>query len=60
MAQKANNKILGQKFGKLLVQELTAERNGEGRPLYRCLCECGGSRLVAANRLLSGDVKSCG
>lgn len=60
MAQKTDNRIIGQRFGKLLVQELTTERNSEGRSLYRCLCECGGSRLVAANRLLSGDVKSCG
>ena len=50
----------GQKYGKLTVIGTSAEKDAQGRTLYDCSCECGGSRLVPAYLLSSGRVTSCG
>lgn len=52
--------ILGQQFGRLTVLNATEERDANGRRLYTCQCECGGTRLAPAYLLLSGRVTSCG
>lgn len=53
-------KIIGEKFGMLTVDAATEKKDYRGRTLYRCVCHCGGVRLVAADRLRSGGVISCG
>lgn len=52
--------IIGKKYGMLTVDAATTEKDNRGRTLYRCVCICGGVRLVAADRLLAGGVISCG
>lgn len=52
--------ILGQKFGRLSVIEATEEKDANGRTLYECQCECGGTRLAPAYLLLNGRITSCG
>ena len=52
--------ILGQKFGRLSVISATEEKDATGRTLYKCQCDCGGTRLAPAYLLLSGRVTSCG
>ena len=52
--------IIGRKYGALTVDAATTEKDYRGRTLYLCTCECTGTRLVAADRLLSGNVISCG
>ena len=52
--------ILGQKFGHLSVIGTTEEKDAHGRTLYKCQCDCGGTRLAPAYLLLSGRVTSCG
>ena len=50
--------LTGQKFGKLLALEKGGRRyDCVG---YNCLCECGGSILVASSHLRKGTIKSCG
>ena len=58
----ASNIQPGQKYGKLTVIEVSAEKSQDGRTLYLCQCDCeeGNTIKVTANRLLSGSVKSCG
>jgi hypothetical protein len=52
--------IIGGTYGMLTVDAATAEKDYRGRTLYHCTCECTGTRLVAADRLLAGSVISCG
>ena len=51
---------LGKTYGMLTVDAATTEKDYRGRTLYRCTCECTRTRLVAADRLLAGGVRSCG
>ena len=52
--------ILGQKYGRLLVIGATEEKDANGRTLYECQCDCGGTKKVPAYLLMSGRVSSCG
>ena len=52
--------MIGETYGILTVDAATEEKDSRGRTLYRCTCECTGTRLVAADRLLAGRVTSCG
>lgn len=52
--------IIGGTYGMLTVDAATTEKDYRGRTLYHCTCECTGTRLVAADRLLAGGVTSCG
>lgn len=52
--------ILGQKYGRLLVIGATEEKDANGRTLYECQCDCGGTKKVPAYLLLGGRVTSCG
>lgn len=51
---------IGKTYGVLTVDAATEKKDYRGRTLYRCVCHCGGVRLVAADRLLAGGVISCG
>jgi len=49
--------LLGMKFGRWLV----VSEVGKGRPLYfKCLCDCGNTKEIRKDSLLTGDSKSCG
>jgi len=52
--------VIGKEYGWLTAESATEKRDYRGRTLYRCICRCGGVRLVAADRLLAGSVLSCG
>ena len=51
---------IGKTYGVLTVNAATTEKDYRGRTLYLCTCECTRTRLVAADRLLAGGVRSCG
>ena len=51
---------LGKTYGMLTVDAATTEKDYRGRTLYLCTCQCTRTRLVAADRLLAGGVRSCG
>lgn len=58
----ANGAILaGRKYGRLGVLELVG-RDGEGRRLWRCACDCGSGAIVnvSTRDLRSSRVESCG
>lgn len=52
--------LTGQRYGMLTVVSLTDQRNGYGRLLYRCRCDCGGERLATRANLERGEITSCG
>lgn len=54
-----NDKMIGQKFGKLLVL-LSAERLEKNHKAYLCQCECGNKKIVSGYHLRKGDIQSCG
>jgi len=51
--------LVGQKFGKLTVVSFTGKKMGTNS-IWRCSCECGGTKEVPVGYLTSGDTKSCG
>lgn len=51
--------ILGNKYGKLTVVEFAGVDHHQ-KSLWKCVCECGGSKIVHAKELKLGNVKSCG
>lgn len=44
----------------LTVISMTDQRNGYGRLLYRCHCDCGGERLATRANLERGEITNCG
>ena len=50
--------LTGQVFTRLTVRECV--RDAKGRVAWRCDCSCGGSKVVKAACMFSGDTKSCG
>src|SRR4051812_27726926 len=53
--------LTGRRFGRLLavvrVRNLTRSNR---RAYWRCICDCGQSRIVLGVRLTQGNVRSCG
>ncbi len=56
--------LTGQRFGRLVVlgREGNARigKDGQYRPAWRCICDCGTECIVAGTNLRSGNTKSCG
>lgn len=51
--------LTGMSFGLLTVMG-RAENDAAGRARWRCKCECGGEKTVAAGELKKGSTRSCG
>jgi hypothetical protein len=51
---------IGQRFGRLVVVELSEARTNSGSRKYLCVCDCGIEKLFSAADLRRGDSKSCG
>ena len=52
--------LIGEKFGKLSVINITKLRDANGSVIWTCLCDCGHKVDVSGNSLKSGGSKSCG
>jgi hypothetical protein len=53
--------LTGRVFGRLKVIARAGSTEGKSpRPLWRCLCVCGGKRVVPAAALVAGRTRSCG
>lgn len=52
--------LSGRKYGMLTVIEKSGEFASDGRPLWRCICDCGNYKLVGSNSLSKGLTSSCG
>jgi len=52
--------ITGVRNGRLVAVECVG-RNHEGRAMWRCVCDCGGEKIVQSNNIVRpGGTKSCG
>lgn len=49
-----------QRFGKLRVVGQAPGRDSKGYPLWRLICDCGGTAISSVGRLRSGGTRSCG
>ena len=52
--------LTGQRFGRLVCVEPTAERSCGGSVVWRCRCDCGNECFAPSKQLLSGYKRSCG
>jgi hypothetical protein len=52
------NDLVGKRFCRLMVLDRT--RNRGSYPRWKCLCECGKSKIVLGTYLQQGFTKSCG
>lgn len=55
------NDLSGLRFGRLTAKEVAqrSSRKG-GNTKWLCVCDCGGSGVIYASNLISGQTKSCG
>jgi len=49
--------ISGFRFGKLIIVK---EYFGSSRRKFECVCDCGNTKLIQLNHLISNSIKSCG
>lgn len=55
--------LIGEKYGKLTVTESAGygvDKDGKRYHLWKCICECGNSKIVNQHSLVTGGIKSCG
>ena len=56
--------LVNKRFGRLLVIQDAGNRRGSGKgreeSTWRCLCDCGNSKVITGSNLRSGDTLSCG
>lgn len=53
------NHLIGKRFGKLIVEARTEERQN-GSVVWKCKCDCGGYKNVPTHLLTSNHTQSCG
>ncbi len=51
--------LIGRRFGHLKVLSKNAKRNDQGRVLWKCLCDCGKSKVLTTPVLTYGRTTSC-
>jgi hypothetical protein len=52
--------LTGQRFGRLTALAPEGGVDADGRILWRCRCDCGGSTVVAGRWLTRNESRSCG
>ena len=55
--------LKGKKFGRLLVIKRCKEHvteSGYISPRWKCICDCGNTKIIRQQRLVNGTTKSCG
>lgn len=52
--------MVGRRFGRWVVIEETDKRTSNGAIMYKCLCDCGNTKVVDGTILRRGDSLSCG
>lgn len=52
--------LTGQRFGRLVVLQKSAQKSKNGSAMWECRCDCGNKVAVSAKHLKSGATKSCG
>lgn len=52
--------ITGQRFNRLVAQQMLPDRDANGNVMWRCRCDCGNYIDVSYNNLVYCNMKSCG
>ena len=52
--------IIGNRVGRLIVEEFWGRDSKHGHPHYICRCDCGNTKVIARGSLLKNATKSCG
>ena len=52
--------MVGERYGRLMVDHLHCYGGNGKKPLWACKCDCGGIAYVSRQDLLRGHTKSCG
>lgn len=55
-----NVDLTGKRFGKLVAISIDHKSNSGTRVYWKCVCDCGGTRVVSNDHLKNGDVSDCG
>ena len=53
------NDLTGKRFGRLVVTD-RAGSNQHHKATWKCVCDCGNTKIIVGNSLLSGYTRSCG
>ncbi len=59
-SERTKSKLLGKRFGRLVVVEEMKERSKFRSVVWKCICDCGEIVHVPTSRLTGGKTKSCG
>lgn len=52
--------MVGQRYGRLIVERISDKRGKQGHILAECVCDCGNRTIVSISKLNSGHTRSCG
>lgn len=52
--------LTGKKFGRLTVEVFAGRSRKGGHFIWKCICDCGKSKIVLGQSLRDGNTKSCG
>lgn len=52
--------LRGRRFGKLVAQHPTDQRDAAGSVVWECVCDCGNHAFYSVSRLRQGNIRSCG
>jgi hypothetical protein len=52
--------LTGQRFGKLMILNLSSTSTPSGERMWNCICDCGNYKTVQRKHLRSGFTKTCG
>lgn len=52
--------LKGRRFGRLVVEEKTEQRDIRGSVVWKCRCDCGREICLSENALMHGNYRSCG
>lgn len=52
--------FLNKRFGRLIITEITKERDYYSNTIVKCICDCGNEKFCSFNVLKRGSIKSCG
>lgn len=60
-AVKTHTKDLSnQRFGRLVAKKIVGKNEEKSVNIWECICDCGETKTVRTDHLLSGEVQSCG
>jgi hypothetical protein len=52
--------LIGQRFGKLIVESHNSVKSLSGGTRWNCICDCGNKTTIASGNLTTGNSTSCG